>query len=789
MLPNFCNSSPVSASAPNYDPHDQPPPGSSAGTQRPLSDYLLILKEKWLPALLLGAIAAGALYFVKSREEPQYTARALIMFEVQAAQVLNIQEVSDPTLAGQGLEIGMSNYLEHLRSATFLGGVVSSLSEEERESIIAPYQEEGEDPPSPAGIIRGGFSFGQTGNGTAVFIAIRHRDPEMAAFIANRITDQFSNFILARSGRANEAAVKFLEAKADELRQRVREADLALQEYRDTNDVVSLDDSQNIVASRLASLNGAFTGARVDLVNARSAVNEIERAQREGKPLVELPLIRNYGEIGSKLSEIADLKTRREILSIKYLENHPDMIEIREALVQAENRVEQLIGEALDHYYATLSSAELRFTEIEQDLKAAERDALDLDRMAVEYSVLERKFQNEQRTYDLIITRLNEASIAAELVQSPILVVDEAGVPGLPSSPNRQSNILASVALFVTIFAGIPGLFAFIDMRIKGRADIENFLGEEYLGDVPLVRTLRSEELPRMVRDSADPVFIERINSLRARIQMLGKGAVQRNGSENPDKAKKARVLLFTSTLPEEGKSLLTNNLSYSFARHGSRTLLIDCDLRQPQLHRSNEVPNEQGLTTILKAALNSTNGHRPPPSVEPIPLAPNLDFMPAGGRALQPTELLTQGAFGRLLELYRDQYDLIVIDTPPAFLFTDAWQIARLADEAVVVSRYNKVSRGKLKLLMRSLRQTGVRILGVAFNGSPRSESGAYGYGYSRAYREYGRDRREKDEADDMKRKEEAEEKKRSRKGRKSRVPVEEPSEEDTPSRSPERN
>lgn len=700
--------------------HQHDSGGTSVGLQRPFSDLLLIVRERWLLALLAATTAAGALYFYRSQVEPEYTAVASILFEITPEQVMNVQEVSDPTLASQGLEVGMENYLAHLNSLSFIDGVVQTLTDSEREKVVQPYSQGDHSKGQAMSIVRQGFSFRRTGGGTALVLIQVHRDPEMAAFLINRITDEFSTFILSRSGRANDSALAFLEAQADELREKVKLSDLALQHYRARHNVISLEDSQNLVVTRLQTLNGAATRARINVLGAQTIIKEIESAEKSGQPLMNVPAIRRYGAMEAEIERRENLQREREILSRKYLERHPRMSDNEVALNFTKDRIKRLVQEARAHYEQQLAAAKMNAEDTREELARVEQEALELDRLAVEYKVLERRLETDQRTFAALINRLNEARIASQLLQSPIRIVDEAEVPSKPSSPNPRSDILAALGLFSVIFAGIPGLFIFLDMRIKGRADIEQFLGAEFLGDAPLFKTLKTEGLPLMVRDRTNHVYVEKINTIRARLSLA-------NQATYPS------ILMVTSALPQEGKSTIANNLAYSYARHGVRTLLVDADLRAPVLHRYNGIPKNRGLVQLV---LETDASATPLEETGIVNLAARLDLLTSGGEVDNPTELLSMPAFGEVIEGFRTSYDLVIVDTPPAFVFSDAWQVAEFADASIAVAHYNRATRHQMKLFLSSMQKNRAQFLGIVFNGSPRSEGTAYSYEMARQYR-----------------------------------------------------
>ncbi len=680
-------------------------------------DVLRTARDYWALAIILAAPLAFAFYYVRQQEEPVFSSAAVILFEVQSEQVVNIQEVIDPSLAGLGgTELGMANYLVHLKSRSFVQEVIDSLSQEERGRIVAPYVTIEEPEPSLAGIILSNYGARILGAGTTVRIESTHRDPEMAAFLANRITERFTVFITRRAARANEAAIKFLMTEADELRQQVKESDLVLQQYRERHNMVSLEENQNLVASRLSGANAVVSEAHLSLIQARSVWMEAEKALGESIEAVQIPAILGYPGVREAIERVNALEGEREVLGMRYGARHPRMIEAAEVLAISRQQQDRLVKEALVALQGQYEAAQQRYDRLSEELVRLERASHELDRLGIEYNVLRRRYESQKATYDRIISRLNETVVASKLVQSPIRIVDYASVPNFPTSPNQQQNMLGGIAILGVVFAGVIGLVAVLDRRVRSGPVIEEQLHRELIGEIPLARRLTHAQRALIMRQDVDPALRELFLNLCGKIQLTGSG----RGS---------KTLLVTSCLPEEGKSFVAVNLAFGFRSQGMRVLLIDGDLRAPTL---GELINHADVPGLHEWAVHERGTDRSFETLETmlIPLQEGVDLLPAGEATENPSAIMAPDVFDELLGHLRRSYDMIVIDAPPAMLFHDAVGLANVVDETLVVSRYLKVSMSRLKALFVTLDKTKSRKIGVIFNGVPRTsvQSGYYG-------------------------------------------------------------
>jgi capsular exopolysaccharide synthesis family protein len=199
------------------------------------------------------------------------------------------------------------------------------------------------------------------------------------------------------------------------------------------------------------------------------------------------------------------------------------------------------------------------------------------------------------------------------------------------------------------------------------------------------------------------------------------------------------KSILVTSTIPGEGKTLVSCNLAGSFARHGKRTLLIDCDLRRPMIHRHFNQPNDNGLITWFERGASLDGDLTANQHLGITKLGENFSLLCSGGRSKTSTEILENPAFGQLLARLKKHFDLIVVDSPPMGAVTDSLLIAERTDEVLYVCRFNKAYRKHIKLYIRALQNGKNDILGIVLNGlSTRRIEYYSNYRYYRSYKKY---------------------------------------------------
>jgi capsular exopolysaccharide synthesis family protein len=677
-------------------------------------DYLSIIRDHWILATLVAVALSGFYIFKKSQAIPLYRSSLILMVEVQKDQVINIEQVVDNSIARAGDYI-MRNHLTDLRSNTFREKIVNSLTEDEIELIIKDYRIQGiDEDPSPHQIIAGSNHIKQIGVNIFNF-EFHHRNPEAAALLANRFSEEFNDFLLERSRRKTESALRFLRSQSEELKLKVERSELAVQRYRQERNLVSLEESQNLIVERMKSLSGSLNEANVALLQLSATINQIKDYEGDLDALAKVPAINQMGSLPSKFDRRSTLISERKALSLRYGRRHPRMIENKTALESLESEIKTALQKNVSDFTEQYKNAEGRVSTLQEALKIAEKEALDLDQIAIEYNVLRRKLDTDTRLFTQVHQRLNEALLASQLTDTNLRVVDEAWAAREPFTPDLVKIYSIGITLGIIFFVGIPFGIHYLNLNLKTAADIEERLGTPFIGQIQKFPK-RFKQLHRLVLDQTDPQGAELFRQIHSQILLKAKHF------------QKGHTFVVTSAVPKEGKSFFAINLATSFSRHHYKTFLMDADYRRPTIFKR----MESELTAVDE--VDSTI-----PGIRK--LTENLHILPAMDSIHEATEWISSKEFEEMVAELKQRYDIVIIDTPPAGLFPDAAMIGNHAQHFIFVTLLNKHRKRFLKGILNRLQQSEAGVLGIVVNKISRKLSrnlGAYQYSDYKKYRRY---------------------------------------------------
>ena len=314
------------------------------------------------------------------------------------------------------------------------------------------------------------------------------------------------------------------------------------------------------------------------------------------------------------------------------------------------------------------------------------------------------------------------------LRSSNVTVVDPGRVPDKPKTPNVP--IYLAIALVAGMFSGgsMSLLMDTMDDKIQDMDELQLQYGLPLLGIVPFARKMKGGR--QLEAESASP-FSEAVRGLRTSLMLSKSGA--------PPK-----VVLVTSAVQGEGKSTLSKSLAVLIAKQGRRVLLVEADLRRPQMHEYSGMAGSGGLSVALSTQEDGENGLGASLSLNEVS---TLTLLPAGPIPPDPAELLDSARMRCLVQVWREQFDLVILDGPPALPVTDALALAGMADTTILVARCGLTTRSSLRRACQLLEEhVDNRRLRMVMNGvKPGSYAFSHYYGYAAANSFYKGDRRER--------------------------------------------
>jgi capsular exopolysaccharide synthesis family protein len=527
--------------------------------------------------------------------------------------------------------------------------------------------------------------------------------PELAAQAVNTLAEAYIQQTLEFRYRVSAEAGSWLTDEANEQARKVQAAEAALQEFKEKEGLVSIDERRTLVEQRLKDLGSALTAAKTRRLHKEALYGQMQAAVNPE----ELPGAMDSPLIQGLRAELAQLERQGAQLAAQgYLDQHPEAVRLNRQIEGTRQKIAleaRRVVRAAQNDYAAATGEEARVADA---LEATKSESLELAKRGLRYDALKRDLEASQRLADQLVARQKQTDVARDIRASNVHVVDPAIVPRDPVRPRPVRDMLLAVLLGLACAVAAAFVRDYCDTSVGRPSDVRR-LGLPLLGVIPET-TARNIPLIAARGQRREP-FAEGYRLLRASLRAPQDGHGQ--------------ILLVTSTLAGEGKSLTSVNLALTLAGSEERVLLIDADLRRPVLHallHSKPVP---GLVDVM------TNRATPAQAIRRVD-GTRLSFLPCGTPIERsPADVLASGAMRALLARLRPQYDRIVLDTPPAGAIADALVLSRLADGVLVVAHSGKVARGELLHVLDRLASAGAPLWGVILNRA-RPDRHSYDYG-----------------------------------------------------------
>jgi capsular exopolysaccharide synthesis family protein len=560
-------------------------------------------------------------------------------------------------------------------------------------------------------------------------------DAKKAERYVKAFADAYIQATIADRAGVADNATKFLDGEAEDLRKHLEGDEKALYDYNKSNELLasSFDESHKIASSNLAAYHAQLANARAHGIKLKAELESIRDARAKNDPLLlRMLTLPSAGETWSGPQQrYAALIEQLHQLETKYGPNHPKVIETREAM--------STVGDMLDKdVQSSISAVEVRArqNEFEQKQLAAviaeeTHKAMALRQKELDYNRLKRVADEDRDAYMLVSKRSRETGLQALVKDSQVKRLE-----GPTPAGTVDRHVLRSVG-FAALAGFVLGLMLalFLDLlddSIKTPAEAEAELSHPLLGimmQIPLA-TMRADDggPPRDLEIARAEHIVRNPRSLVAEQCQSFTTQIMSLFMEKPP-----RALMVVSAAVEDGKTLVAMHLASTVAARGKRVLIIDADLRRGRLHRMFQLGRGGGMYELVTQKITLDEACR-------RTWIPNVDVVTTGEVPLKlsPLRVFEHPELGRVLGQLKDRYDLVVIDTPPIPLVSDALLLAEHVDGAIAVARAKKTSRALTRRLTDQLVGARVNLVGWLLNDLTAAELKSkyyYRYGYGRGY------------------------------------------------------
>ena len=542
-----------------------------------------------------------------------------------------------------------------------------------------------------------------------VDLSFTGRYPKIIAQIANAVGEEYINMTMEAKIEAAQKMMRKLNEQLAQQKKKVEGTEIGLQKYKEKENIVSLEERQNIVVQRLSQLNALVTGVKTERIAIETRYKELKKLSNQPEMIESLPSILSNAMIQQLKTDYVALQRRYSEASKKFGAKHPKMLELRSQIGLMKQKIALEVKKNVTSLMTEYKVAQSKEATLTEALESQKKEALELNRKAIEYKILERDAESNRQIYNILITKMKEADLSSDLKGADIRVIDPAQIPRSPIGPKRGFNIL--FAAFIGLGLGMAFAFflEYIDTSMKTPEDIKR-IQIPYMGFIPTFHT--NNQLELIVQEDPKSLISEAYRTVRTGILFSG-------SKPSP------QFIQVTSAGPQEGKTITTANVATVMAQSGSRVLIMDCDMRKPRIHEIFEMPNSCGLSDLL---VNGEEGF----SFIKKTKVPNLDIIACGTIPANPSELLGSKRMQRFLTLLGEKYDRIIMDSPPVLAVTDSIVLSRLVEGIILVVGAGASSKNSVTRAVELLKEVNARICGAVLNNLNVDKERYY---YSRYY------------------------------------------------------
>ena len=720
-----------------------------------LTNYLRVIRKRQWIILTFFVIVVVSVTIRSFLQSPVYKATARILIEKETPNVLSFKEVlaldtadtdyyqtqytilKSRTLAKEVLQrLGMLEQVMPKQSRSFsIRGLFTGLLNflQLGKPLSDEAQMRAKEQQAIDNFLNNVITIEPIKGSRLVDVSAESIEPALATHLANTLVEGYIEQNLEAKLSASKDAAGWLAKQLDGLQKKVAESEAALQKYKEEHAIISLEDRQNIITQKLLELNTAVNNAKIKRIATETQYKQIQEYLESEASSLNTAAIEKCESVSQVINnsliqqlkvELSSQESQLSDVLKKFRDKHPNVIALRSQIASIQSRLHAEIRKIMASITNEYELALAQEKELTAALEAQKREALELDQKAIAYGILAREVESNKRVYNELLQRTKETNVTEKLETSNIRVIDHATVPTYPIAPRKKLNIFLAMIVGSVMGTALAFFFEYLDNSIKTPEDIKQYLDIPFLGFIPKVapETLVSNNASK---HSVDTIVAMEPRSTASEAYRSLRTNVMFSSLE------RGSILLVTSAGPTEGKSITVANLGITMAQSGSKTLIIDCDLRKPRMHKIFKVAGtEHGLTDMI--ANFGTNGTR---IVVKRTKIENLDLIPCGKIPPNPSELLGSERTKMLLEALAKKYDKILIDSPPINVVTDPVILSQIAGGVIIIIRAGETRRDVVRRAKDQLRDVGAHILGGVLNSVDVQKDNYYYYSYYHNY------------------------------------------------------
>jgi len=554
-----------------------------------------------------------------------------------------------------------------------------------------------------------------------IAVQARTEDPELAARIANTYSEVYLAFNKQLKDSAVQRANDFLDQRIAPLKQKLREAEREVANYReqaglieDRTAIGTGERRATVLGQQLAQINTQLVQATAARLQREVNLEQVREAQRGRGSLYAIPEVVASPLVQRLRTQQAEISARQANLAQSRLEANPAVVALRAEERDVRARIDDEVAKIVGSIISEVAAARAREASLRQSLGELQVQVTEQGRAEIRLRELESEADAARLVYTETLNRAEQNSNQRDGQQPDASMVSPATAP-LSAAPPTKRQLLVLSFFAACLIAVIAALVRDrLETGFRTAEQVEEETGLSALGFIPRAR----ERAAALMLDDRDTPFVEAVNTVRGALQLA-------------DVAGRPKVVLITSALPDEGKTFFSVALARSVARAGGRSLLVDCDLRRPGIATTLGIAPRQGVAALVAGQAVAELVQRDE--------ATQIDVITAAGTRENVQTIVSSDALRALITEARGQYDIIVIDSPPVLAVVDSRVLSLMADAVVMVVRWRRTPRMLVLQALKQLRVYGAKVAGVVVTQANLQALAASEGSHAYVHRKYG--------------------------------------------------
>jgi len=531
-------------------------------------------------------------------------------------------------------------------------------------------------------------------------ISIKDNNPYKGADFLNKLTNEYLNKGIERDNRIAEATIRFIDVQLVDIVDSLQSSGDRLEIFQSSKKALALDFQTEKVYTKLEELESQKAKLSVKTRYFSYLLNNLKSKSDVSDLIAPTSLDINDPVLNKLIIELAELYSERSEMSFNSIKDNPYLGSLERKITDGRLKLSEAAKNILD-------ANEIAIDDIENQIISAEQILNRLPKDQQQLLNIERRFKLNDELYTYLLTRRSDMEIfkASNLPKNEILDNAEAE-DAVKVSPNYRNSLLIAIVLGFLLPGAYVYLIETINNKIRNREDIQKLVDFPILGQIIDSKTYKFP----VTLNQPNSELTESYRTLRANLQFV----IDESASN---------TIMITSAIQGEGKSFTALNMAVIYSFYGKKTILVDFDLRRSQTIEDLKITVDYGLSNYLSK--NST--------LEQIIYKDdklNFDLICSGKVPPNPSELVSSSLTKELFEKLRQAYDVIVVDTPPIGIVSDALLIYPNADISLLITRYNYTSIDIFKTVVEEIKARGIKKMGIVLN-DMIIDKGRYGYGY----------------------------------------------------------